>query len=276
MNSGGKTISIFSQKGGVGKTTSAVNLAAALVHTGNKALIIDADPQGSATAALGYRNHDEIPVSLSTLMERSINGEPIKAQSAVLHNDEGIDLIPANIELSGMEMKLLSVMSRETVLRECLTEIRDKYDYVLIDCMPSLSMIPINALAAADSVLIPVQPQYLSVKGMDQLFSTVAKVRRQINPDLAVEGIFLTLTDMRTNLARQIKSALYSQYSRQIHIFGAEIPMAVKAAEASAAGKSIFAYDPGSKVAIAYAMLGKEVAGRGERTLDRDANERAR
>jgi len=209
-------------------------------------------------------------------MERAINGELINAESAVLHNSEGIDLIPANIELSGMEMRLLSAMSREVVLRECLAEIKNRYDYVLIDCMPSLSMIPINALAAADSVLIPVQPQYLSVKGMDQLLSTVSKVKRQINPELYIEGIVLTLTDMRTNLARQVKSAIHQQYSGRFHIFGAEIPIAVKAAEASAVGKSIFAHDLGSKVADAYASLAKEVVDRGERVQIRDTNERFR
>ena len=276
MRSDGKTIAIFSQKGGVGKTTTAVNLGAAFALEGKRTLIIDADPQGSATAMLGYRNSDDISVSLSTLMERAINGEGTNADNAVLHNSEGIDLIPANIELSGMEMRLLSAMSREVVLRECLAEIKNRYDYILIDCMPSLSMIPINALAAADSVLIPVQPQYLSVKGMDQLLSTVSKVKRQINPELSIEGIVLTLTDMRTNLARQVKSAIHQQYSGRLHIFGSEIPVAVKAAEASAAGKSIFAYDPGCKVASAYADLAKEVVSRGERIQLRDADERIR
>ena len=276
MRSDGKTIAIFSQKGGVGKTTTAVNLGAAFVLEGKRVLVIDADPQGSATAALGYRNNDEIPVSLSTLMERQVNGEPINADSAILTNSEGIDLIPANIVLSGMEMRLLSAMSREIVLRECLAEIKNRYDYILIDCMPSLSMIPINALAAADSVLIPVQPQYLSVKGMDQLLSTVSKVKRQINPDLSIEGIVLTLTDMRTNLARQIKSAIHQQYTGRLHIFGTEIPVAIKAAEASISGQSIFSYDPSSKVADAYSGLAKEVMNRDERIQYRDADERTR
>jgi chromosome partitioning protein len=225
---------------------------------------------------LGYRNGDDISISLATLMERQVNGEPVNAESAVLHNNEGIDLIPANIELSGMEMRLLSAMSREMVLRECLAEIKNRYDYILIDCMPSLSMIPINALAAADSVLIPVQPQYLSVKGMDQLLSTVSKVRKQINPELTIEGIVLTLTDMRTNLARQVKSAIHQQYSEKINIFEAEIPVAIRAAEASAAGRSILAYDPSCKVASAYKELAKEVTDHGCRIKIRDTGERIR
>ena len=243
-----KTIAIFSQKGGVGKTTTAVNLGAAFALEGKKVLIIDADPQGSATAALGYRNEDEIRISLSTLMEREINNERINAESAVLQNKERLDLIPASIELAGIEMRLLSVMSRETVMKECLADIKSKYDYILIDCMPSLSMIPINALAAADSVLIPVQPQYLSIKGMDQLLSTIAKVRRQINPELSVEGIVFTITDMRTVLAKQVKDAVYKQYADKIHIFNSEIPKATGAAEASAAGKSILDYDAFNKL----------------------------
>jgi len=271
-----KTIAIFSQKGGVGKTTTAVNLGAAFALEGKRVLIIDADPQGSATAALGYRNEDEIQISLSTLMEREINSERIDAGSAVLHKKERLDLIPASIELAGIEMRLLSVMSRETVMKECLAEIKGKYDYVLIDCMPSLSMIPINALAAADSVLIPVQPQYLSIKGMDQLLSTISKIKRQINPELSVEGIVFTITDMRTVLARQVKDAVYKQYADKIHIFSAEIPKATGAAEASAAGKSILDYDAFNKAASAYRDLAKEVMNHGERVRDRYAEERVR
>jgi len=271
-----KTIAIFSQKGGVGKTTTAVNLGAAIALEGRKVLIVDADPQGSATAALGYRSENDLKVSLSTLMEREINGERIVAESAILHNKEGIDLIPSSIELAGIEIRLLSVMSRETVLKECLAEVKGKYDYILIDCMPSLSMIPINALAAADSVLSPVQPQYLSVKGMDQLLSTIAKIKRQINPELSIEGIVLTITDMRTVLAKSVKDAVIRQYSDKIHIFDSEIPKATGAAEASAAGVSIFKHDAQNKAAEAYYELAKEVIGRGERVLFRYPDERVR
>jgi len=276
MEKKSKTIAIFSQKGGVGKTTTAVNLGAAFALEGKKVLVVDADPQGSATAALGYRSENDLKVSLSTLMEREINGERIDAESAILRNREGIDLIPSNIELAGIEIRLLSVMSRETVLKECLAEIKGKYDYVLIDCMPSLSMIPINALAAADSVLIPVQPQYLSVKGMDQLLSTIAKIKRQINPEITIEGIVLTITDMRTNLARAVKDAVVRQYSDKIHVFDSEIPKATGAAEASAVGVSIFKHDAQNKAAEAYYELAKEVIGRGERVLFRYPDERIR
>jgi len=271
-----KTISIFSQKGGVGKSTTAVNLGVALAKRGHGVLIVDSDPQASATAMLGYREADALPCTLSTLMERQIADKPLFVREAVIRSDEGVDLIPSNIELSAMEMRLLSVMSRETVMRECLAPLKDNYDYVLIDCMPSLSMIPINALAASDSVMIPVQPQYLSVKGLDQLLSTVSMVKKQINPRLSIEGILLTMTDMRTNLARQIKRMVYDQYGGRIGIFGSEVPLAVKAAEASAAGKSVFAYDPGGKVAEAYANLAKEVVERGERTRHRTSDERSR
>jgi len=248
----------------------------ALAKEGNAVLVVDADPQASATAALGYRDTDALECTTATLMERAVKGEPLYAREAVIRHAEGIDLLPSSIELSAMEMKLLSVMSRETVLRECLAPLKERYDYIVIDCMPSLSMLPINALAASDSVLIPLQPQYLSIKGMDQLLTTIAMVRKQINPNLAIEGILLTMTDMRTNLARAIKQAVYQQYGGRLPIFGAEIPLAVKAAEASLEGKSVFAYDPSGKVAAAYAQLGKEVIEIGERLQHRDADERSR
>jgi chromosome partitioning protein len=271
-----KVISCFSQKGGVGKTTTSINLSVALAKQGKKVLLLDADSQGSATVALGYRNTDDIYPTISTLMERAIDDTPINADKAVLHHDERIDLIPANIELSTMEMKLINTMSRESILREVLADFKDRYDYAIIDCAPSLSLVPINALAASDSVLIPVTPQYLSIKGMDQLLSTVAKVRKQLNPELTIEGILLTITDMRTNLAREVKSAIHTQYGGKLNIFTTEIPQAVKAAEASLAGKSIFAYEPNSKVASAYMKLGEEVNARGERVKNRNADERVR
>jgi chromosome partitioning protein len=276
MTSGCKTISCFSQKGGVGKSTTAINLGVALANQGQKVLVVDADSQGSATVALGYRNTDDIYPTIATLMERAMNDEPIHADEAIIKHPEGIDLLPANIELSGMEVKLINAMRREVVLREVISGVKGYYDAVLIDCAPSLSLIPLNALAASDSVLIPVTPQFLSIKGMDQLLSTVSKVRKNLNPGLSVEGILLTITDMRTNLAREVKGAIYRQYHGKLHIFETEIPQAVKAAEASLAGQSIFAYDPNGKVAAAYSELAKEVMERGERSKYRDADERVR
>ena len=168
-------------------------------------------------------------------------------------------MIPASIELSGMEASLVNTMSRETVLRQVLDDVKNGYDYILIDCMPSLGMLTVNALAAADSVLIPVQAQYLPVKGLEQLLQTIAKVHRQINPKLKIEGILLAMVDNRTNYAKEISNLLKETYGSKIRIFATEIPRSVRAAEISAEGKSIFAHDPKGKVAEAYKELTKEV-----------------
>ena len=254
-----KVIALANQKGGVGKTTTAVNLGIGLARQGKKVLLIDADAQGNLTDSLGWNEPDKLPVSLATIMSKVIMEERIEPDEGILHHDEGIDLMPANIELSAMEVSLVNTMSREIVLRSYLNEVKKKYDYVLIDCMPSLGMITINALAAADSVIIPVQAQYLPAKGMTQLLSTIAKVKKHTNPNLAIDGILLTLVDGRTNLAKSTVEALRENFGCRIRIYRTTIPVAVKAAEVSSKGKSIYAYEPNSTVSKAYADFTKEV-----------------
>ena len=260
-----KVIVIGNQKGGVGKTTTTSNLGIGLAKKGKKVLLIDADAQGSLTASLGFQEPDKLDVSLATIMANIINEEDMEPDYGILKHDEGVDLMPANIELSALEMSLVNAMSREFTLRTYVNEAKKNYDVVLIDCMPSLGMITINALAAADSVIIPVQAHYLPAKGMTQLMKTIGKVKRQINPALKVDGVLLTLVDGRTNLARQTADTLRQSYGNVLKIYRSEIPVAIKAAEISAAGKSIYTYDKGSKVAQAYAEFSKEVLADGEK-----------
>ena len=254
-----KVIALCNQKGGVTKSSSSVNLGVGLVLQGKKVLLLDADPQGDLTTSLGWPDNDSLSVTLATLMEKVINDEPIDPQEGVLHHAEGVDLVPANMELSGMELALVGAMSREYTLKSYLDTVKGAYDFVLIDCMPSLGMITINALAAANSVIVPVQAQYLPAKGMTQLMRTIARVKKQINPGLHIDGILMTLVDARTNLARATEDIIRQQYGNILKIYDPRIPMSVKAAEASAAGQSIFNYDGGSKVAEAYMELARMV-----------------
>lgn len=252
-------LALSNQKGGVGKTTTTVNLGVDLAQQGKKVLLVDCDPQASLTISLGYPQPDALPCTLSNLMGKALLDEPIAPERAILHHAEGVDLLPASIELAGMEVSLVNVMSRETVLRQVLEPLKTRYDHILIDCMPSLGMLTINALAAANHVIIPVQAQYLPAKGLEQLLKTVSRVQRQINPKLKIDGILLTMVDGRTNFAREISGLLRETYGSRIRVFATDIPHSVRAAETSAAGKSIFAHDPKGKVATAYQALTQEV-----------------
>ena len=254
-----KVIAIANQKGGVGKTTTTSNLGIGLAKQGKKVLLIDADAQGSLTASLGIREPDRLEITLATIMASIINDEEIKPEYGILRHEEGVDFMPGNIELSGLETSLVNVMSRETVLRTYIEQQKDRYDYILIDCMPSLGMITINAFACADSILIPVQAAYLPVKGLEQLIKTIGKVKRQINPKLEIEGILLTMVDNRTNYAKDISALVVENYGSKVRIFENSIPMSVRAAEISAEGVSIYEHDPNGKVASAYQSLTEEV-----------------
>ena len=268
-------IVVTNQKGGVGKSTTCENLGIGLAMEGKKVLLVDTDPQGSLTISMGWQQPDELPTTLSTLMQKAMNDQPIQPGEGILHHAEGVDLIPANIELAGLEVALVNSMNREKMLKQVLESAKREYDYILLDCMPSLGMLTINALAAADTTLIPVQAQYLSAKGLEQLLQTVGKVRRQINPKLKIEGILLTMTDSRTNYGKQIDTLIRQAYGSKIKVFDQTIPRSVRAAETSAAGKSIFQHNPKGKVAEAYQSLAREVLVDAEKRLKR-SSERAR
>lgn len=254
-----KVIAVTNQKGGVGKTTTTENVAIGLARNGCNVLIVDFDPQGDLTSCLGWKNNDSLEHSVSSMLDDYINDNDINYESLILHHEEHVDLIPANIELADFEMRLVSVINREQTLSNCIEPLRNQYDYIFIDCPPSLGMLTVNALSAADEVLIPVQTQYLPAKGMTKLLQTVGKVRRKINSNLKITGIVMTLADLNTNLTKSTIETIRESFGKNIRVFDTIIPKATKASEASISGKSIYAYAKDSKVALAYANLTKEL-----------------
>ena len=247
-----KVIICANQKGGVAKTTTTVNLGIGLARLGKKVLLIDNDPQGSLTEALGYQEPDSLEITMAQIMEWVLNEEDFDLEAGILHHEEGVDLMPANIELSGVETSLIGIMSSETTLRDYIELVGDKYDYIVVDCSPNLGQLTLNALVAADEVIIPVQAAYLPLKGLEQLLKTISRVKRKMNPKLNIMGILLTMVDYRTNYAAEITE-----------VFDTVIPMSVRAAETPAMGISIYEHDGKGKVAVAYEELTKEVANNG-------------
>src|SRR5690625_4658662 len=254
----GKIIAITNQKGGVGKTTSTVNLGASLAQLGNNVLLIDIDPQGNATSGVGINKGDMDQCVYNILVE------DLDAREVCIPTDvDNLSIIPATIQLAGAEIELVSTMSREVKLKKAIDSIRDDYDYILIDCPPSLGLLTINALTASDTVLIPVQCEYYALEGLSQLLNTIRLVQKHLNKRLMIEGVLLTMLDARTNLGIQVIEEVKKYF--QDKVYNAIIPRNVRLGEAPSHGQPIIMYDSKSKGAQVYLDLAKEVMANGER-----------
>lgn len=266
-----KVIAVANQKGGVGKSTSVYCIGAGLAMDGRKVLLVDVDPQGDLTKMLGQRRPHDLPHTLSEQMNAVVQNQSGPEHPEILHHPEGFDFVPANRRLSAVEVGLVNVMSRETVLKRYLDGIKKNYDYVLLDCRPSLGMLVINALSASDYVLIPVQADYLAAEDMTELVGTVQSIRQQINPKLKIGGVFLTMAN-DTNFRKDIVAGVKENFGKHLPVLDAVIPATVRLAEISTADKSIFRHEPCGRAAAAYSALVKEVERIGEKQRIRDAD----
>ncbi len=247
---GARIVSLVNQKGGVGKTTTAVSLAVALARRGQRVLLVDLDPQANATSALGVLGGDRAGTYDALLDETPI------AECITPVAEEGVDLVPSSAELSGAEVELVPVLARERRLANALHPVRDQYDWVLVDCPPSLGLLTINALTASESVIIPVQCEYMALEGLSRLMETLELVRRNLNPGLHVLGVILTMFDARTRLAQQVVDEVRGHFPQT---FATIIPRSVRLSEAPSHGQSIFRYDPGGRSAAAYEAVAAEL-----------------
>lgn len=254
-----KVISFANSKGGVGKSFSVANISVGLVKEGKRVLVIDNDPQGHASKCLGIKKQQMLPSTIYTIMKKTICGEELEEMEGIIVTEEGVHLLPSNISYAGMEMELVSAMSREYIMKEYVDSIRQYYDYILIDCPPTLGVLVLNALTASDYLMIPVMTEDLSIDGLQQLIQTIGVVKRRLNHDLNIAGILFTRVDERTRLAKDAMETIRTAYQGKVHIFDTIIPQSVKAAECPASGLSIYRYDPKGKVASAYYSVTKEV-----------------
>ncbi len=255
-------IAVANQKGGVGKTTSTLNLGAALQEAGKRVLLIDLDPQGNLSVASGIVDIDSAYPSVGDLLSFAARGKTSSGpgiEGAVVHSPSGLDIVPANASLSAAELGLVSALNRESMLAGLLRSVEHKYDYILIDCLPSLGLLAINALRAANGIVIPVQADFLAMQGLAQIFETIAAVREQLNPDLNIYGVLLTLVDQRTSHSREVVKVVRSSLDGQVNVFETEVRLHVALKETAKVGRSILEYDSASPSAEAYRNLAHEV-----------------